>query len=181
MEGIRAESPEIQAVVEELATYFETLDEDEFRAVILSFLSIFICKGNVIDYHGIGEHGADVVGAVDRDIDPFGKFQIVHIQVKKGRISLAKWRKKLCGQLAEVFFPSTYPRETSVDHSRRILLIYSGKLTQTASDAISNWNKKVPIPVEVLSGRQLAELMVKPPYRLKLQDVKKWLETPTTF
>lgn len=180
MPAIRAELPEVQNAIDDLTTYFKTLDEDKFRAVILNFLSTFIFKGNIMDYHGVGEHGADIIGAVDRDIDPFGKFQIVHIQVKRGKISLTKWRKNLCGQLAEVFSPSTYPRETSDDNSRRILLIYSGKLTQPASDAISNWNKIVPIPVEVLSERQLAELMVKG-YKLNLQRVKEWLKTPATF
>lgn len=180
MPTIRAELPEVQTTIDNLTRYLETLDEDKFRVVIVEFLSTFIFKGNIKDYHGVGEHGADIIGAVDRDIDPFRKFQIVHIQVKKGRISLTKWRKNLCGQLAEVFSPSTYPRETGDDNSRRILLIYSGKLTQPASDAISNWNRKVPIPVEVLSGRQLAELMVKR-YRLKLEDIKEWLKTPITL
>ena len=110
----------LQIEADRIEKYLTPLDENELRKILYLVFYKTLSNSNIVDYHGIGEHGSDLFGVIDANFDPFGKVQVFMIQIKCGKLTLPKWRKDLCSQLAEVFCSTTLPRQTSEDNSRRI-------------------------------------------------------------
>jgi hypothetical protein len=109
--------------------------------------------------HGVLEHGADVLMFLDPDEDFLGRGQLTFIQVERGDVTTDQWHKKLCGQLRELFSRS-HKRPNIHSHLyKRILLITSGVPSDGVLDAISCWNKSLPIPIELFDGRQFAKIV----------------------
>lgn len=146
------------------------LSEEDLRKLVRAFFAKNISGGNVQPLHGPGEHGKDAVAVVDSLEDPLGRTQILFIQVKKGDISLTEWTNRIVGQMQEALntLEADYPRGTSKDHPRRLLLFLSGELMPEASSAISNWNRTQPVPVEVFNIFDIQKLFVK--YGMKPSD-----------
>lgn len=131
--------------------------EDELRIILRNIFRARL--GEAIIYHGSGEHGLDIAVIARSDLDPFGKEQLLLIQVKKGKITLDKWRKGLCGQLAELYSRQIPRGDLSI--ARRILLIVIGELTSEVQGAIDDWNTRQPIPIETLDTYGLAEFLLR--------------------
>lgn len=131
----------------------QALSEDDLRKLIRAFFAKNISRGNVQPLHGAGEHGKDAVAVVDGIQDPLGRTQILFVQVKKGDISLTDWANRICGQMQEALntLEAEFPRGTSRDNPRRLLLFLSGELTPETAASISAWNRNQPIPVEVFN------------------------------
>jgi hypothetical protein len=154
----------------------QELSEENLRKLVRAFFASKISRGNVQPLHGVGEHGKDAVAVVDNIIDPLGRTQILLIQVKKGDVSLTDWNNRICGQMLEALntLESQFPRGTSRDNPRRLLLFLSGELTPEAFTAISAWNRTQSIPVEVFNIFDICALFRK--YGVKPSDFGDLLE-----
>lgn len=138
---------------EEIIRALQELSEDDLRKLIRAFFAKNVSRGNVQPLHGAGEHGKDLVAVVDNIQEPLGRTQILFIQVKKGEITQTDWNNRIIGQMQDALnsLEAEFPRGTSRDNPRRLLLFLSGELTPEASTSISAWNRNQPIPVEVFS------------------------------
>jgi hypothetical protein len=139
------------AEVSEIIQALQELSEDDLRKLIRAFFAKKISNGNVQPLHGAGERGKDAVAVVDRIQDPLGRTQIFFIQVKKGNITQTDWTNRISGQMRDASHPleADFPRETSRDNPRRLLLFLSGELTPEAHRSVKAWNQNEAIPVEV--------------------------------
>jgi len=157
----------------------QSLSEEDLRKLIRAFFAKHISRGNVQPLHGPGEHGKDAVAVIDKD--QLGRTQILLIQVKKGNVSLPDWTNRIVGQMIEALNTqeTQFPRGTSKDNSRRLLLFLSGELTPEAFDAINSWNRTQPIPVEVFNVFDISGLLRD--YGVKPSDFKDLLELARTL
>lgn len=157
----------------------QSLSEKDLRKLIRAFFAKTISRNNVQPLHGVGEHGKDTVAVVDKD--SLGRKQILFIQVKKGDITLPDWRNEIAGQMIEATnTPETqFPRGTSRDDLRRLLLVLSGELTPEAFEAIKAWNRNQPIPVEVFDIFGISGLLRS--YGIKPSDFKDLLKLAKTL
>ena len=157
----------------------QALSEEDLRKLIRAFFAKTISENNVQPLHGTGEHGKDAVAVIDKD--QLGRTQILIIQVKKGNISLTDWTNRIVGQLIEALNTqeTQFPRGTSRDNPRRLLLFLSGELTPEAFEAISAWNRTRPIPVEVFNIFDISSLFRR--YGKKPSDFGDLLELAKTL
>jgi len=163
----------------EILKALQSLPERELRKLIRAFFAKHIARNNVQPLHGVGEHGKDAVAVIDKD--QLGRTQILFIQVKKGDISLSKWRNEIMGQMIEALnTPETqFPLGASRDNPRRLLLFISGELKPEAFEAIKNWNQNQPIPVEVFNIFDISSLLRS--YGVKPSDFEDLLELARTL
>lgn len=157
----------------------QSLSEEDLRKLIRAFFAKHISRNNVQPLHGAGEHGKDAVAVIDRD--QLGRTQILLIQVKKGNISLSDWTNRIVGQMIESLNTqeTQFPRGTSRDNPRRLLLFLSGELKPEAFDAVSSWNRTQPIPVEIFNVFDISGLLRS--YGVKPSDFKDLLELARTL
>ena len=134
-----------------------SLDEKSYRFIVVNFFR----SHRHLTYitHGPLEHGADLLMLIEHNDDFIGRGQLVFIQVKRGHLKLGDWHSKLNGQLTELYCRSSGRPNISNDLPRRIILMTSGLPEQGVLDAIINWNTKLPVPVELIDGRQFAYML----------------------
>lgn len=137
----------------------QALSEEDLRKLIRAFFARHISQNNVQPLHGTGEHGKDAVAVIDKD--QLGRTQILIIQVKKGDITQSDWTREIVGQMADAMNTqeTQFPRGTSRDNPRRLLLFLSGEITPEAFEVISCWNRSQPIPVEVFNIFDMSALL----------------------
>lgn len=165
----------------EMVKALQALKEDDLRKLIRAFFAKMISEYSVQPLHGGGEHGKDTVATVDKLNDPLGRSQVLLIQVKSGDISLTDWINRISGQMLAAFCTpeNDFPRETSRDNPRRLILITNGELKPEAFKAIQEWNRTIPIPVEVFDIWGIISLFRK--YGVKPSDFKHLLDIARTL
>lgn len=151
---------ERQKILEKL----EKLSEHRLRTLMKKYSEREL--GDSADIHGSGEHGVDVVTFIKPERDPLGLRQVLLFQVKKSKVTLGTWRNTLSGQLAEMYFRTIQALNISEMSPRRIILIYAD-MTPDVHRAISNWNQKLLIPIEMLSLNDLASLLEHKGYKAR--------------
>lgn len=158
-----------------IMTALQNLKEDDLRRLIRAFLAKRVSEYNVQPLHGTGEHGKDTIATVDKTNDPLGRTQILLIQVKTGDISLGNWVDKISGQMLAAFctVEKDFPRETSRDNLRRLVLFTNGELKPEAFKSVQEWNRTMPIPVEVFDIWGLLSLFKK--YGVRPNDFQELL------
>ena len=136
------------------------MPEDKLRKLIRTFLAINISDYNVQKFHGSSEHGKDTIAIISENKDPLGKPQILLIQIKSGDISLSDWINRISGQMLAAFCTTeeSFPPNTSKDNPRRLILFLNGELKPEAFKAIREWNRTMPVPVEVFDIFEMVRL-----------------------
>ena len=160
----------------ELIEFLQKLPEDKLRKLIHTFLAINISDYNVQKFHGSSEHGKDTIAIISENKDPLGKPQILLIQIKSGDISLSDWINRISGQMLAAFCTTeeSFPPNTSKDNPRRLILFLNGELKPEAFKAIREWNRTMPVPVEVFDIFEMVRLFRR--YYVKTSDIKHLLE-----
>ncbi len=133
--------------LDQLRKYLKSLSETELWSLLVEF---FIAQGVMaVNVHGTGEHGIDVLAYVDPDNDFLHKGYNVLLQVKKGKLTLARWRNEVLGQIYEAtYYP--VPHHLYIDnHPRRVVLVLTGNLTGEARISIRAFNTRHEITLEV--------------------------------
>lgn len=163
----------------EMVKTLRSLSEEDLRKLVRAFFAKHISRNNVQSLHGTGEHGKDAVAVIDKD--QLERTQILIIQAKKGDISQSDWRNEIAGQMIEALNTqeTQFPRGTSRDNPRRLLLFLSGELKPEAFEAISSWNRSQPIPVEVFNIFDISGLFRS--YGVKPSDFGDLLELARTL
>lgn len=159
---------ESQKILERL----QKLSEPKLRRLLINFSNNEL--GESAELHGPGEHGVDVVTFIKSDFDPIGLGQVILIQVKKSKITMGGWRKTLSGQLSEIYFRTIRALNINENFPRRIVLVYN-EMNTPVQDAISDWNKRIPIPIELLSLHNLSVLLERKRYTAR--QVKRLTES----
>jgi len=149
---------------QEILDRLQTLSEARIRRLLVNYSRAEL--GDSDEIHGAGEHGVDVVTLLKPEHDPLGLEQILLFQVKKRNITLSGWRKHLAGQLSEMYFRTIRALNINEKSPRRIVLVYS-RMTPAVHQAISDWNTKMPIPIELLSIDNLSSLLARRGYRAR--------------
>lgn len=142
----------------------QKLSEPKLRRLLINFSKNEL--GESAELHGFGEHGVDVVAFIKPDFDPIGLGQVILIQVKKSKITMPSWRKTLSGQLSEIYFRTIRALNINENSPRRIVLVHN-EMNTSVQDAISDWNKKMPIPIEMLSLHSLSILLERKGYKAR--------------
>ena len=144
------------ATLARLRSHLKSLNEDALRALILEF---YICQGVAAAIvHGTGEHGIDVLAHVDRDKDFLGRGYNLLVQVKKGDLTLPRWRDKVLGQLGEAAYYRPSHHLYMERHGRRLILLVAGSTTGPARDSIHQFNTQHEVVVEIWELDQLITL-----------------------
>jgi len=141
---------------QEILKRLKGLSESKLRKFIVNYSKKEL--GDSAEIHGSGEHGIDVVTLMKPDRDPLGLGQTLLFQVKKDRITLGSWRNNLSGQLAEMYVRTIRALNINEMSPRRVILLYND-MTPAVHEAISDWNKKIPIPIELLPLHVLASIL----------------------
>jgi hypothetical protein len=140
------------------------LTEPKIRKLLKNYSEKEIGDSAIL--HGIGEHGIDVVTFVREINDPVGLRQVLLFQAKTKKITLGDWRKNLAGQLSEMYFRTISALNINENSPRRIILVYN-EMNSFAHEAVSDWNRKMPVPVELMSLNALANVLEAKGYKAK--------------
>ena len=156
---------------EEILKKLKGLSESKLRRLIENYSKDERCDS--AELHGTEEHGLDVITLVKPERDFFGLEQVFLFQVKKSKITLGEWRNTLSGQLSELYFRRIRALNINENAPRRIVLVYN-EMTPSVHAAISDWNKKLPIPIETKSLNNLAVLLEREGY--KARDINRLIQ-----
>jgi hypothetical protein len=111
-----------------------------------------------VEVHGTGEHGIDVLAYVNPDNDFLHKGYNVLLQVKKGDLTLARWRNEVLGQICEAtYYPVSHYHYID-NHLRRVVLVLTGKLKGEARNSIRAFNTRHEVTLEVFELDDLITL-----------------------
>jgi hypothetical protein len=160
-----------EAIRNKLVTY----TEPQLRYLLTNFFNKI---GFANYFHGNIEHGADIELILPERDDPIGIGQVCFFQVKSGNIDNNIWRATLCGQMVELMIRPVTTPNISEYLARRIVLVTSGKITPSVVTSINNWNKRIQVPIEVLDGHKLANLLARSNYSASMMDTEVLGELP---
>lgn len=152
----------------ELRSHLQSLDEDALRIIILEFCMHQGARAGIV--HGTGEHGIDVLAYVDSTRDRVGKGYNVLIQVKKGDLSLTRWRNEVLGQLFEAtYYPVSHQLYTE-NHARRVVLVVIGAATGEVRNSIRMFNIRHEVTLEVYELEELIQVFEETGFASSLLD-----------
>ena len=90
----------------------------------------------------------------------FVKRQItVLVQAKKGKVSPKELRTNIFGQMSEMFVRQITNHPFHPHDPRRLLLIINGELSTASRELVTNWNNKMPLPIEYFEIDEISELL----------------------
>jgi len=141
-------SRQINPEIEKIKNYLSKLKEDKFRILLKDFLSKR-CGPTTI-YHSVSEHGLDLATVYLGDNDFIDQDITIMIQAKVGKVSPKELRENILGQMSELFVRTIKDKPFHEHNPRRLLLIVAGILTKEGRDLVSNWNEKMPLPIEII-------------------------------
>ncbi len=137
--------------------FLSNLDEKQFRQLLKNFFEIRC--GPTILYHSISEHGLDIASVYEGKWDFIYRDSTVLVQAKVGKVSPKELRENIFGQMSELFVRTIEGKPFHPENPRRLLLVIAGEVTKEGRDLISNWNKKMPIPIELIELDEISKLV----------------------
>jgi hypothetical protein len=134
----------------------KSLSEAELRQVLVSQ---YRAKGwKAEDVHGVFEFGVDIIASIDRKTDYLEKNVLLLVQVKKGSISLSRWLK-IANQILQLMWAQIPHENFDPRIAKRVLLVFSGKLSEAARRSIWDFNRQWPIAVETFDIDDLSDFL----------------------